>query len=114
MASKTKTLPDVFKRRVQGIIHILRNRNVWRMQGFDAHKNDMTVELVANGDGSSRLRFRSKADGDAMVEIGQINPGKLSNIVFRRRNRAERGEQIGSSEEPWWITARASSTSMCL
>ena len=90
-----KTLPDVFLRRAQGIGHILRDRGIYRMQGFGGGE-PLTAYLYDNPDGSNRLMFRRSSDGDAAIQFNNMMPGDLDQTHFGEETILS-AELIGSS-----------------
>lgn len=94
--SEAKPLHEVFLKRAQGVGHILRGR-VWRMDGFAGNER-LNVDLIQNDDGTSTLAYTRHSDGDARIEIGNIKPDGLANVVFGEEHIAK-SQQLGSNEE---------------
>ena len=89
-----KTLQSIFLPRAHGVGHLMRDR-VWRMTGF-ASNEELTVEYI---DGPKpTLRYRRKSDGDSCIEIGEITPDGLADVVWGEE-RTLLSEQIGSTSE---------------
>ena len=83
-------------RRVQGVAHILRDR-VYRMTGATSGE-PFRVYLLQGGDGLITLQYRRVSDADALIEIGNIKPDGLANVVFGDE-RILKSELIGSTSE---------------
>ena len=96
MTEQAKPLHEVFMRRAQGVGHLVRQR-IWRMQNFTSGE-PLNVELIQNDDGTSTLAYTRKSDGDGRIEIGNIKPDGLANVVFGEEH-IEKTEQLGSNEE---------------
>ena len=68
---------------------------VWRTAGF-ASNELLTVELL---DGPKpTLRYRRTSDGDSCIEIGEITPTGLANVLWGEE-RTLKSEQIGSTSQ---------------
>ena len=95
MADQTvHQIHEVFLGRAQGVGHLMRDR-VWRMVGF-ASNEPLRVELLAGV--KPTLRFRRVSDGDALIEIGEITPIGLTDLVWGEEQTLH-SREIGSTEE---------------
>ena len=95
MADQTvHQIHEVFLGRAQGVGHLMRDR-VWRMVGF-ASLEPLRVELLAGA--KPTLRFRRISDGDALIEIGEITPDGLTDIVWGQEQTLK-SEEIGSTSQ---------------
>ena len=88
------SLQDLFRGRAQGVGHLMRDR-VWRTAGF-ASNELLTVELLAGP--NPTLRYRRASDSDLCIEIGEITPTGLANVVWGEE-RTLKSEQIGSTTQ---------------
>ena len=93
-----RPLFEVFERTAQGIAHILRNRDVWRMAGSTSGE-PFSVGQYPNPDGETvTLQFRRKRDGDGMIEFRNVKASGLASVVFGDEHILRR-EQLGSVSE---------------
>ena len=68
---------------------------VWRTAGFSSHEL-LTVELLPGP--NPTLRYRRASDTDLCIEIGEITPTGLANVVWGEE-RTLKSEQIGSTSQ---------------
>ena len=90
----TKTLPEVFMRRAQGIAHLLRDRGIWRWGGVGSGE-PMNVGQFDNDDGTVTLAFTRKSDGHARLEFRNIKASGVSEIHFGEET-VLKSESLGS------------------
>ena len=87
-------LHELYLRRAQGVGHMMRDR-VWRTAGFGSGE-PLTVELIP--DTNPTLRYRRVSDSDLCIEIGELTPLGLANVLWGEE-RTLKSEQIGSTSQ---------------